>query len=97
MGMFISAKLIYGVPYEDIPEDITDDVDEMLDNGELDYASPTYDAPRDEWIVGASVRTDGCDLNDLGERLAFETEYTEGLELIQQHCDLGFYVTPHVW
>ena len=51
----VLAKLIYGCNYSDIPEEILDEVNEMLDNGELDYASPYYDAPRDEWIVGVEV------------------------------------------
>ena len=37
MGIHISAKLIYGLNYSDIPEEIIEDVNEMLDNGELDY------------------------------------------------------------
>ena len=45
MGIDISAKLIYGLPYLDLPEEIREDVNEMLDMGDLDYASPYYDAP----------------------------------------------------
>ena len=56
MGIDISAKLIYGLPYSDLPEEILDEVDEMLDDGELEYASPYYDAPRDEWIVGVEIQ-----------------------------------------
>ena len=52
MGIEISAKLIYGLPYSDLPEEILEEVDEMLDDGSLDYASPYYNAPRHEWIVG---------------------------------------------
>ena len=52
MGIDISAKLIYGLNYSDLPEEILEEVNEMLDNGELEYASPYYDAPREEWIVG---------------------------------------------
>ena len=52
VGIDISAKLIYGCNYSDLPEEILEDVDEMLDAGSLDYASPYYDAPRSEWIVG---------------------------------------------
>ena len=52
MGVNIEAKLIYGTPYSDLPEEILEEVNEMLDSAELDYASPYYDAPRDEWIVG---------------------------------------------
>ena len=37
MGIDISAKLIYGLPYSDLPEEILEDVNEMLDNGEFDY------------------------------------------------------------
>ena len=37
MGIDISAKLIYGLPYSDLPEEILGDVNEMLDNSELDY------------------------------------------------------------
>ena len=37
MGIDISAKLICGIPYSDLPEEILGEVDEMLDNGELDY------------------------------------------------------------
>jgi hypothetical protein len=55
MGIDISAKLIYGLPYSELPKEILDEVDEMLDNGDLDYASPYYDAPRDEWIVGVEI------------------------------------------
>ena len=36
MGIDISAKLIYGCNYSDLPEEILEEVDEMLDNGELD-------------------------------------------------------------
>ena len=47
MGIDISATLIYGLPYSDLPEEIREEVNEMLDMGDLDYASPYYDAPRD--------------------------------------------------
>ena len=55
MGIDISAKLIYGLPYSDLPEEIREEVNEMLDMGDLDYASPYYDAPRNEWIVGVDM------------------------------------------
>ena len=55
MGIDISAKLIYGLPYSELPEEILDEVDELLDDGILEYAGPYYDAPRDEWIAGCIV------------------------------------------
>lgn len=36
----------------------------MLDTGQLDYASPYYDAPRDEWIVGVECELWGDDLQN---------------------------------
>lgn len=53
MGMSISAKLMYGVPCKELSE--LEDLDELLDNGELDYASPHYDADRELWIVGVEM------------------------------------------
>ena len=47
MGIDIGAKLIYGLPYSDLPVEILDEVNDMLDMGDLDYASPYYDAPRE--------------------------------------------------
>ena len=46
MGIDISAKLMYGLRYSDVPEDIIERVDKDLDSGGLDYASPYYDAPQ---------------------------------------------------
>ena len=36
MGIDIGAKLIYGCNYSDLPEEILEEVDEMLDDGDLD-------------------------------------------------------------
>ena len=36
MGVDIDAKLIYGTPYSDLPEEILEEVNEMLDDGSLD-------------------------------------------------------------
>ena len=94
MGIDISAKLIYGLPYSDLPEEILEEVDEMLDNDELDYASPYYDAPRDDWIVGVDV---GCyghgpeDIESLMGNIKLQ-ELPQSMRLL----DLRVYVTPHV-
>lgn len=96
MGIDISAKLIYGLPYEDIPEEILDEVNEMLDNGELDYASPTYDAPQDEWIVGVEIPVWADQNSDLGHKIScIEDEVPEILD--RDDIELLVYVTPHVW
>ena len=93
MGIDISAKLIYGLPYSDLPEDILEEVNEMLDNGELEYASPYYDAPRDEWIVGVECELWGDNLQNTGRELFVAAG---NLHEILKEEDLGFYVTPHV-
>ena len=93
MGIDIEAKLIYGLPYADLPEEILDEVNEMLDNGEIDYASPTYDSPRDEWIVGVEVSCEGASSSEMGFLIS-ETiaEYPDVLKDVQ----LKFYVSAHV-
>lgn len=63
MGMSISACLIVGLPYEDLynscamhgGDELQEALDEMIDYGEIDTASPYYDSPRDVWIVGYAM------------------------------------------
>ena len=96
MGIDISAKLIYGLPYSDLPEEILEEVDEMLDNGELEYASPYYDAPRGEWIVGVEITAWKKGNYDLGYEISqIDDEIPE--ILVGDDIDLSVYVTPHVY
>lgn len=97
MGIDISAKLIYGLPYSDIPEEILDEVDEMLDNGDLDYASPYYDAPRGDWIVGVEVHCNGKQIWDLKNHLEDDVYHHIPQILRDYDLELGLYVTPHVY
>lgn len=87
MGIDISAKLLYGTPYSDLPEEIREEVDEMLDDGELEYASPYYDAHRREWIVGVDSEGIGYAVTDAESELP---------DIIKSNCSCGTYVTPHV-
>lgn len=64
MGMSISASLIYGLPYNSELSDL-EGIEEMLDDGDLDYASPHYDSPRDEWICGVSLPKVIADENEM--------------------------------
>lgn len=89
MSIDIDAMLIYGVHYSEIPDDLIDEVDKLLDNGELDYASPYYDSPRSEWIVGLSCDVNGNEYIDLPNRYMGIPEEIVGL-------DFKFYVSPHV-
>lgn len=94
MGIDISAKLIYGCNYSDLPEEILEEVDEMLDMGDLDYASPYYDAPRDEWIIGVECELWGDDLQNAGRELCVSAG---DVPAVLHGEKLGFYVTPHFW
>ena len=95
MGIDISAKLIYGLPYSDLPEEILEEVDEMLDNGELGYASPYYDALRGEWIVGVEISAWKKCHYDLGYEISqIDDEIPE--VLVSDDIDLSVYVAPHV-
>lgn len=96
MGIDISAKLIYGLPYSDLPEEILDEVNDMLDMGDLDYASPYYDAPRDEWIVGVEISAWKMGQFDLGYKIYQIDEEIPEI-LVSDDIDLSVYVTPHVY
>lgn len=93
MGMSIDAKLIYGVPYTDIPEELIEQVDEMLDEGTLDYASPWYDSSRKDWIVGVAVGLYGDSLQEAGRELFTAAS---SIQEVLKELQLGFYVSPHV-
>lgn len=93
MGMSIDAMLIYGVPYADIPEELIEKVDEMLDEGTLEYASPWYDSSRKDWIVGKSVACWGEDYIDISG--CDMDEYIPA-EFRNNGLECKFYVSPHV-
>lgn len=94
MGIAIEAKLIYGVFYSDLPEEILEEVNDMLDYGDLDHASPYYDAPRDEWIVGVEITCYGHEPEDI-ENLMGNIKLQE-LPRPMRLLDLRVYVAPHV-
>ena len=99
MGIDISAKLIYGLPYSDLPEEILEEVNEMLDNGELDYASPYYDAPRGKWIVGVEITAWKKGHYDLGYEISQISQTDDEIPdvLVSDDIDLRAYATPHVY
>lgn len=84
MGMSIGSKLIYGLRYKDLVDELNEDqveeLQEALDYGEVDYASPYYDSPQDRWIVGYEI-SDGFTLETLDslkrELIDAEKEFAE--------------------
>lgn len=101
MGMSISAKLIYGLEFSDVPEDLLEEVEEALDNGELDYASPYYDAPMEYWTVGVEVNIDGFPLHEIESVIANTLypgdDFPECFKEMNRRGLLGAYVCPDVY
>lgn len=52
MGVEYKAKLLVGLPYDELGDFLGEN--EPEDFG-LGYASPYFDSSRDEWIIGVSV------------------------------------------
>lgn len=59
MSTDISGMMMVAASYKTIIEFLDQDemnaLEEMLDNGDIDYASPYYDAPREHWMIGLTV------------------------------------------
>jgi hypothetical protein len=94
MSIVIDAMLIYGVPYSEIPDDLIEEVDKLLDNRELDYASPYYDSPRSEWIVGKEISCYETTLHEVYCGIIESGDYL--YDTILQKCETKIYVSPHV-
>ena len=95
MGMNIDAKLILGYTYAQLTgwaNENDEDVDDLIDLDELDYASPYYDSPRAEWVIGTSVSPWGrevADYHGVLDRARFELMKRFGIEP-------KLYVSAHV-
>ncbi len=64
MSMSIDSKLMVGLNYENLCDNVDQElVDDLLDSGELDYASPHYDSHRSQWFVGVEL-SNGCPVYD---------------------------------
>lgn len=90
MSVNISAALIYGLPYSDLPEEVLEEVNEMLDNGGLDYAIPYYGAPQDEWIVGVEVDCYGHGPSEIYKQCKILEEEHEGFKSLNENPELPF-------
>lgn len=95
MSIDVNAKLIYGVRYKDLPEEILGEVDEMIDDETLDSASPWYDSERKYWIIGVEFSVSGRDPQNLAESILQIDEEVPEI-LIRDDIELLMYVTPDV-
>lgn len=66
-----------GLQYDDLTQGMSiDDIetlDEELDQGDVEYASPYYDCPRDRWFVGYEITC--TDVNEIGSVIDALTKY----------------------
>lgn len=97
MGMDVSAKMIYGLHYDDVPEYIIEQVDEDLDNGILDYVSPGYDSPKDEWIIGVEVDVWNSSTTEVADSMAQAISNIPSYLIEHEEGNLYFYVSQHVY
>lgn len=68
MGIDTGAVIIVGLPYDQFNM-AQDELDELIDNGDIDSASPYFDADRDDCVYGIRVaksdyRAEEFTLND---------------------------------
>lgn len=101
MGIDINSATIVGLPYEkfieqyqkNYTEDAQELIDQLLDDGELDYASPWYDSSRDNWVIGYASSDWNISVED------FTKELTETKDRFIK--DFGFepkvFVSAHVY
>lgn len=57
MGIEFSAVLMVGLPYNYVAE--VEDINNMIHEGTIDYASPYYDAPLEDWLIGIHIQGSG--------------------------------------
>ena len=102
MGVDNSSTTIIGLPNDKFieeyqkstkVEDAEEIIDQLLDDGELDYASPWYDSSRDYWVIGYASSYLDITTNE------FTKEITETKERFIK--DFGFepkvFVSAHVY
>lgn len=58
MSTSYSAAFVYGLPYE-LAESLIDNIDDLIDEGEIEIFAPYYDASRRESLVGVEIHNSG--------------------------------------
>ena len=96
MGIDIGARIIVGLPYDQITSIDREALDELIDNGDIDQASPYFDAPRDDCVFGIKVadsdyRVEEFSLDDktiTEAKAAFKSKYGHEAKV---------YLSANVW
>jgi hypothetical protein len=93
MGIDISSMLLFGMKYSEVPKYKKELIDEFLDEDTLSYASPYYDCPRKDWVIGVEIDSVMSldDSHDLTEQAAQVWRVLTGIFEGRIIC------TPNVW
>lgn len=93
MGIFISAAVVVGLPWDDVPEEIREDCEEWG----LEKFFPYYDASREHCLIGILVEGTGDDCyKKITSELAKTIEGAKSLFNAYTGLEGKIYVTPHV-
>lgn len=99
MGMNISAKLIVGLPYDEMVTLLGEEVDDvcgLLEDIGADYASPYYDSSPDNWIVGVEVGKRFNSKQNL--EVAIQGAYDRAVRILGvDEISLNVFCVPHVY
>ena len=89
MGMNISSRVIYGLPYDEFED--KERIQIHLDEDELSYASAHYDSSMSDWTVGVRMPSEYCTPEEFAEAFKgaakefFELAGCTGRVIIGQH------------
>lgn len=93
MGISTEARLIYGAYYKELSESV-DNLSDLIDDDELAYASPYYDADRSQWFVGIDLASKFMDSHEMIREMELAREQFHAL--VGDDVEAYFHVVPHV-
>ena len=90
MGIDYRAKVMYGFWMDDVENgELREELKEALDMGDLEYASPYYDASQDECFVGLDVPMFNLTNEQAIAKIMQIVEEAKENELLQKVADSG--------
>jgi hypothetical protein len=94
MSIDIGSKGIVGAYLEEFRDVGTneDKLRDMIDEGDLDYVSPYYDSPREEWFIGFQIANEWDSPNKMHEEIVMLWKEFQ----LQFGFEPTFLISPHV-
>lgn len=96
MSVFVSATLICGILYSNIPPELHEEIYSMIEDGALDCPRPWYDADLLDCIVGIEIECLGLDLIQIRDKIS-RAEATLPTIFHTHRLPYKLYVTPDVF